>query len=360
MREPYVVTLGTAGGPKLWTDAPERTGIATAVVVGEKFYLVDAGYGAGRQIQRAGLDFKDLEGVFITHLHSDHTVDLPALMIFGLYQFLDRVDRPIPVIGPGERGKLPEVSPHAKTPPVPAAPQRPTPGIAGMMENIVGAFATDLNDRILDSLRPNPLQLLEPRDIRLPEGIGFDPNRNATPEMEPFTVFEDERVTVTAILVEHPPVAPAYAFRFDTDGGSVTISGDTCETANMIRLARGTDLLLHEAIDFDWVEESYRGKTDEGSKASRQHHYKSHTSVAGACRIAEAAGARQLALHHLVPGAADGSVWAAGREGFSGRFHVPDDLEVIGFGAASGHAAAAAPAAEPTAPRRAAHVVRLP
>ena len=131
MREPYVITLGTAGGPKLWTDASERTGIATAVVVGEKFYLVDAGYGAGRQIQRAGLEFENLEGVFVTHMHSDHTVDLPALMIFGLYQFLDRVDRPIPVIGPGERGKLPEVSPHAETPPTPAAPDRRRRSCAG-------------------------------------------------------------------------------------------------------------------------------------------------------------------------------------------------------------------------------------
>ena len=83
---PRIITLGTAGGPRWWSSrtGQHRHGIATAVVVGEKYYLVDAGLGVGRQLERAGLAFDDMRAMFITHLHSDHTVDIPGLTM-GLY-----------------------------------------------------------------------------------------------------------------------------------------------------------------------------------------------------------------------------------------------------------------------------------
>lgn len=325
-----VITLGTAGGPRWWRgDAKDRAGIATAVVVGDRFYLVDVGHGAGRRIRQAGLELDRLGGVFITHLHSDHTIDLPSLIVFGMHEVQNRVDHPIPLIGPGQRGALPPISPRALVPPRPVAPGNPTPGVTGMVSSIIAAYATDINDRILDSLRPSPELLFDPRDIEIPEDLGYHPNADPHPDMEPFVVFEDDLVTVSAVLVEHPPVVPAFAFRFDSEHGSVTVSGDTCESANLVRLARGTDLLLHEAIDFEWVDQMYAGRTDEEGRASRDHHYKSHTSVDGAIRVATAAGARALALHHLVPGSADDSVWARGREQFAGEFHVPEDLDTL-------------------------------
>lgn len=334
---PRIITLGTAGGPRWWTQGqPQRRGgIATAVVVGDAFYLVDCGHGTGRRINEAGLHMKDLRGVFITHLHSDHTVDLAGLALFGLYEMLDRQNQPVTILGPGDRGTLPKVSSRADVVPEPLNPANPTPGTKDMFRTLMHAYATDLNDRILDSLRPNPLDLFDAQDIVLPEGTGYHPNDNQTPTMEPFVIYQDELVTVSAILVEHPPIAPAFGFRFETAEGSVTFSGDTTETENMVRLARNTDLLLHEAIDFDFVESIYAHKTDDASRASRDHHYKSHTSVEGAVRVATAAGARQLALHHLVPGSADDDVWLQGKDLFAGTFHVPDDLEIIPFGAAT-------------------------
>ena len=328
--KPRVVTLGTAGGPRWWKgDSKDRAGIATAVVVGERFYLVDAGHGVGRRIRQAGLELSQLGGIFITHLHSDHTIDLPSLVVFGTHELQHRTQDPVHVFAPGNRGELPPGSPFATTPPQPVAPENPTPGTADMIKGIVKAFATDLNDRILDSLRPSPLDLLELRDIEIPEGLGYHPNDQPTPQMEPFEIFRDEHVVVTAILVEHPPVAPAFAFRFDTEHGSVTVSGDTCSTPNLVRLAAGCDLLLHEAIDFEWVEGLYGHRTDDEGRASREHHYKSHTSVEGAVSQAKAAGVRRLALHHLVPGSADEAVWAKGERLFPGRFLVPEDLDVI-------------------------------
>lgn len=328
---PRVVTLGTAGGPRWWSIGTpvRRTGIATAVVVGEAVYLVDCGHGVGRRLNEAGLSMRNLRGIFITHLHSDHTVDLASLALFGLYELSDRREDPVRILGPGRRGALPPASPRAATPPQPLAPENPTPGTREMFDLLMRANATDLNDRIIDSLRPSPLELFQASDIQIPDSVGFHPNESPTPEMEPFEIYRDDLVTVTAILVEHPPIAPAFGFRFDTPGGSVTFSGDTCYTPNMVRLARGTDLLLHEAIDFDFVERRYAGSTDEGDRAARDHHYKSHTSVADAARVAQEAGARQLALHHLVPGTARPEVWAAGSRHFDGIFHVPEDLDTI-------------------------------
>lgn len=325
-----VITLGTAGGPRWWKgDDKDRAGIATAIVVGDRFYLVDLGHGVGRRIRQAGLELRNLGGVFITHLHSDHTIDLPSLVVFGMHELQDRVDDPVPLIGPGQRGALPPVSPRALVPPRPVVPANPTPGITGMFASLLAAYATDINDRVLDSLRPSPEVLFDPRDIEIPESIGYHPNKSPYPDMAPFVVFEDDRVTVTAVLVEHPPIAPAFAFRFDSEFGSVTISGDTCESANLVRLAENTDLLLHEAIDFEWVDRAYANLTEDEARASRDHHYKSHTSVDGAIRVAGAAGARRLALHHLVPGSADDSVWSRGREQFAGEFLVPEDLDTL-------------------------------
>ncbi|WP_238439347.1 MBL fold metallo-hydrolase [Microbacterium sp. JZ31] len=325
-----VITLGTAGGPRWWKpDGQDRAGIATAVAVGDRFYLVDAGDGVGRRIRQAGLDLSNLGGIFLTHLHSDHTIGLPALAVFGMHELQGRSTHPVPIVGPGDRGALPPVSPRAAVAPRPVAADDPTPGTVGLVHGIVRAFATDLNDRVLDSLRRHPLELMDPRDIAIPSGIGYHPNLAPTPDMEPFVVFEDDRVRVSAILVEHPPIAPAFAFRIDAEEGSVTFSGDTCETDNLVRLARDTDLLLHEAIDFEWVDGLYGARTDEEGRASRDHHYKSHTSVEGACRVAERAGARRLALHHLVPGHTDASVWARGEALLPGRFLVPADLDVI-------------------------------
>ncbi|SJM61820.1 MBL fold metallo-hydrolase [Gulosibacter sp. 10] len=331
---PRVITLGTAGGPRWWSSRTgrHRHGIATAVQVGEAFYLVDAGLGVGRQLERAGLAFDDMRAMFITHLHSDHTVDIPSLLLMGLYERDTRAADPIRIIGPGNRGALPPVSDRAETPPAPVCPENPTPGTAEMVGSIVQAYATDFNDRVLDALRPSPLDCFAAEDIRIPEGIGYHPNDNPTPAgMAPFEIYRDELVAVTAVLVEHPPVAPAFAFRFDTAAGSVTISGDTTATDNLVTLACGTDLLLHEAIDFDWVRARYGDSPAEADLASIDHHRRSHTSPEQAIGLAERAGASRLALHHLVPGNTPARRWEDLGDRFAGEFLIPDDLDSIPF-----------------------------
>ncbi|KAB1641928.1 MBL fold metallo-hydrolase [Gulosibacter chungangensis] len=331
---PRIVTLGTAGGPRWWAskNGEHRHGIATAVVVGDVFYLVDAGLGVGRQLEKAGLSFNQMRAMFITHLHSDHTVDIPSLLLMGLYERDVAGLAPIRVLGPGDRGALPPVSPRAEIAPQPVCPENPTPGITGLIDSVVQAFATDFNDRILDALRPSPLDCYQATDIVIPADIGYHPNDNPTPAgMAPFEIYRDELVTVTAILVEHPPVAPAFAFRFDTAEGSVTISGDTTATDNLVTLAKDTDLLLHEAIDFDWVAARYGSSDAEADQASIDHHRRSHTSPEQAIELAERAGAARLALHHLVPGSKTEAQWQEFAPTFSGEFLIPNDLDSISF-----------------------------
>ena len=348
--QPHVLTLGTAGGPRWWGATPTgvvRSGISTAVVVEGKSYIVDFGRGAATQFQKAGLNIDDVEATFITHLHSDHTVDLIGFMLFG-WMMTDKRTKPLPIYGPGDRGMLPLLSPVATEEVTPIFDDLPTAGTVDMVSLLLRSHSTDVTDRMYDLLMPTPYSLWEPHDIEIPAGTGYHPNTNVSPAgMEPFTVFEDDRVRVTATLVEHPPLAPAFGFRFDTDAGSVTISGDTAPCENMVRLAEGTDLLLHEAIDLEGMKKMYQSSPGgESMDASMQHHRQAHTTPEDAAKIAARAGARQLALHHLVPGTIGDHITAAAEKYFPAGVLIPDDGDKIYFGnGTSPEALTSAPAA---------------
>lgn len=342
------VMLGTAGGPAWWAygEARERAGISTAVVVGERSYVVDFGMGACRRYATAGLRLQDLGAGFVTHLHSDHVTDLANLLLFGMYAFDEHPGAAIPIYGPGDRGKLPPVNPFATSRPEPLFPDDPTPGIEGLVSKLLAGYATDLNERVLDSLRVPPSELFEARDIALPEGVAFDPDTTEPPRIAPFEVFQDDRVRVTATLVQHPPMAPAFGFRIESEEGSVTISGDTAPCENLIELAEGTDLLIHEAIDPAHIRRRYGDRTDPLSEASREHHRKSHTLPVQAGEVAAKAGAKTLALHHLVPGNAPRAAWEAASETFGGSVLIPEDLDEIPIPARRGTARCATPSRE--------------
>lgn len=160
-------------------------------------------------------------------------------------------------------------------------------------------------------------------DIEVP-GVGADPLTNVAPPMEPFPVMSDDRVSVTAILVQHPPVFPSFAFRFDTEHGSVVFSGDTTITENVVTLARGADVLVHEAIDLDVVER-YGNLTEE----QLQHHRAGHADVRALGAHAQRAGVPRLVLSHLAPGTValpDESWRLKASRGFDGEVVVGTDL----------------------------------
>lgn len=338
---PHVVTLGTAGGPRWWSDhqgAP-RQGIATAVVVEDGWYLVDCGSGVGRQIQAAGLSMADLKGIFITHMHSDHIVDLGSLMLFAPFEIKQAGRGPIPVYGPGNRGRVTPLSPRATSKPEPVNPGQPGAGIEATFAGLVNAYSADINDRVMDSLTKGPYDYFAPEDIQLPADVAFDPDHNVAPPMNPFTVFSDEHVQVTATLVSHHPTAPAFAFRFDAANGSVTISGDTAPCDNLIKLAENTDLLLHEVISLETMASMY---TDTAMlQATMDHHRRAHTTAEDAGRIATQAGAKTLGLHHLVPSHAPVEVWHKAANTYAGSLVIAQDLDKISFERSEQHDKAA-------------------
>ncbi|WP_320537101.1 MBL fold metallo-hydrolase [Pseudarthrobacter sp. IC2-21] len=334
-----LVLLGTAGGP---THFPgnDSAGIASALVVGDRYYLIDAGHGVLTQLRKANLGPENkapqdgpldvLAGIFLTHLHSDHVVDLNNVLVNGIYNGLQSVNK-IPVWGPGNRGALPPLFGSGPAP-SPVSPGNPTPGTREMGELMVQMFATDLNDRIFDNRKPVPSQLWEAKDVPVPQRYVADPNGDPAPEMKPFTFYEDERVKVSATLVNHAPVFPALAYRFDTDDGSVVFSGDTAKCPNLVRLAKNADVLVHEVIDEDWAGQLFPLPRSEAQEGLYQHLIQAHTLKSEVGTIAAQANVKTLVLSHLVPVIQPESVWAACAEGFKGRLVVGRDLDVIDIG----------------------------
>jgi ribonuclease BN (tRNA processing enzyme) len=313
-----LVLLGTSAGP---VPMAGRTGIASALVVDGRIYIVDLGHGAFEQFDRAGLSADQLAAIFVTHLHSDHIADLYTLL-FLRFGGIKPLTRPVDVHGPGRAGALPAPYPPGREV-VTVNPDNPTPGLTDLINGQIAATAYDINLRIRDEGWPDIRRLVRPHDIKVPE-VGASPTGHVAPLMEPFTVMSDDRVKVSAILVEHPSVFPSFAFRFDTPHGSVVFSGDTTVTPNLVTLARHADVLVHEAIDMQVLRAA-------GLSPEQVHHHEiSHTDSTKLGPVAQRADVGTLVLSHLAPG--DGrlvpdAVWKlkAGR-GYDGRVIVGRDL----------------------------------
>jgi ribonuclease BN (tRNA processing enzyme) len=332
-----LVLLGTAGGPSVY---PDRSGIASAVAVEDAVYLVDCGHSVQTRFVQAGLAtptrpgnraFEGLQAIFLTHLHSDHTVEYPAFRITGMWNGLDNPARPVQVHGPGDRGGLPPVFGSAPPPPV-VNPQDPTPGTVKMTAYLDQAYATDLNDRLRSSGGADPRRVFQVHDIALPASVPVPVDTNPMPPVAPFAIFEDARVRVTATLVNHAPVFPSFAFRFDTDDGSITFSGDTAPSENLIQLAQGTDVLVHEAIDRAWVEGLFPPPRTPATEALVEHLLESHTTIEDLGQVAERAHAKMTVLSHIVPVTNPESRWLEAQRGYSGKLLVGRDLMQIGVG----------------------------
>ncbi len=322
-----VVLLGVAGGPPPEID---RAGIASALVIGDRVYVVDCGRGAVTQYAQARLAFKNLRGIFVTHLHADHVInfyDFVALPGFGVNDSNDGVlppsggQRKVQVYGPGRAGGLPP----ADDPTLPTiAPDLATPGMTDLYNFQMASYAYSTNLFMRRAGIPDPNSLFEIHDLMPPAEVGADWT-NRAPDMEPFVVMDDGFVKVTAVLVPHGPVYPSYAFRFDSEEGSVVFSGDTAKSANVVRLAQGADMLVHEVIDFNFYV-NFLGL----DPSLLQHLLRSHTDVRDLGPLAEQAQVDRLVLTHLVPAdpklMSDGQWKRNAKKGYSGQVFVGDDL----------------------------------
>ncbi len=328
--DPRLVLLGTAGGP---LPSPVREGISQAVVAGGRTYLVDCGSGVTRQLRRAKL-LSSLHSVFLTHLHSDHDCDYFNLFLLG-WPILQQ-NPPVDTYGPGSAGPMCALpAGDDGEPAIPLVhPPNPTPGLVDITDHQVRAHAYDINIRLRDSGRSDLTELVVPHEIAVPDGIGANPFDAVAPAMAPIVVSEDDHVRVTAILVAHAPVFPAFAFRFDTDVGSVVISGDTAPTPNLVTLAEGADVLVHEVFDDAWIDEVSEDDTWEATQRN-QHLVSSHTPLSQVGKVAAEAGVGRLVLTHFIPrdDLLPDEHWRAGAAaGYDGEIIVGHDLLEIPLG----------------------------
>lgn len=319
-----VVPLGIQGGPP---PAPDRSGISTALVVNGRTYLVDCGRASLTQFVRAGLDVASLKTLFLSHLHADHCMDLGSYAVSAA-QFPTQYTykEPIDLYGPGSAG-TPSID--LGTGPQWANPGEPTPGTAELLRLVNQAFSGSANFFIAEDFIGDPAEMIRAHEVQVPQTAGASWS-NPHPDTAPFPVMEDENVRVTATLVPHGAVFPALAYRFDTEHGSIVFSGDTAISSNLLRLAEGADLLVHEAVELD-ASASRMG----WNEVTMKHMREVHTDVAEIGRIAKEANVRAVALTHLVPDAFTHQEWKQALRrstrdaGFTGGTHICQELQDV-------------------------------
>ncbi len=272
-----VILLGTGAGPVVNL---EQFGASTLVEAGGERFLFDCGRGATMRLAQAGVPIGTISRLFLTHLHSDHLVQLPDLVLSGWAG--GRRTTPLEVWGPD--------------------------GTRSMMDHIQQAFAFDIHMRrdVDEHLPAAGIQVVS-HDVT--QGV----------------VFDEHGVKVTAFLVDHGPVQPALGYRIDYRGRSVALSGDTRVSENLIRFAQGVDVLIHEGIDPD----ALRNRPDHPSPAVVDAIIAHHTTPEQAGDVFSRVKPR-LAVYSHAPNS-DRMISQA-RKAYTGSLQGAEDLLTIVVG----------------------------
>ena len=282
-RRTRLVLLGTAGGPR---PHPTRSAPAQAIVVDDTVYVVDCGNGVARQLVLANLPLRAVRHIFITHHHSDHNADCGNLILLA---WAAGLRTPVDSWGP--------------------------PPLSRMTDLFFEMNETDIRARTADEGRIPLRGLVGTHEV---QGGG--------------RVMRDENVRVTAALVHHPPIVPAFAYRFDAADRSIVISGDTTPCDSLVALARRADVLVHDAL-FDSAAVDRLVASVPNASDLRRSILSHHTTAEEAGRVAAEGQVGTLVLSHLVPAEdplVTEAMWVdAARKHFGGRVIVGRDLMEI-------------------------------
>jgi len=249
-RKTRLILLGTGGGPR---PKPQNNATAHVIIAGGLLYVVDCGDGVAHQLALAGASLDKLRHVFITHHHSDHNADYGNLLLLS---WASGLRTPVDTWGP--------------------------PPLARITRLFFEMSAYDIDVRIADEGRVPLVPLIHAHELP-----------------GPGPVLRDETVAVTSALVNHPMVTPAYGYRFDAADRSIVFSGDTTFSDNLVQLARGADVLVHEALYLPAVDRLVARVPN--AATLKKHLLASHTSAEDCGRVAAAAGVKTLVLSHFVP-----------------------------------------------------------
>ena len=263
------------GGPKdlsvllCGTGSPlpnlNRAGPCTLVAAGSHLYMVDAGLDSARNLLLWHVPLERIDGILITHFHSDHIAELGELR---LQTWVAGRKHPLVVFGP--------------------------PGVERLVAGFNEAYALDAGYRTAH----HGAAMLPP------DAVSLAAEPVSTPERGLATVLAQDGLRISAFRVHHEPATPAYGYRFDFHGRSIVVSGDTAPTSNVSDAARHVDVLVHEGLSPELV----GILRDAAHAAGRERSAKIfhdipayHTSPTDAARIANRAGARLLVFTHLLP-----------------------------------------------------------
>ena len=259
-----------------------RFGPSTLVEAGDQKFVFDAGRGALQRLTQLGVRWQDVQGVFLTHLHSDHVVGFPDLWLTGW------------LIVPGRR--------------VPLHVWGPT-GTASMMDHLQQAYQADINVRIAN------------------DGAASDGAKLVAHEITEGVVYERGGVKITAFEVDHAPIKPAFGFRIDYGGRSVVLSGDTRLSENLIRHAQAVDLLVHEVF----VPETLKRAGVPLERAKNIIAY--HVTPEQAGEVFARTKPRLAVYSHIcMPNAVAHDIIGPTRTTYSGSLELGEDLMVIDVG----------------------------
>lgn len=282
----YVILLGTKGGPAIYAGGTLRMPTSTLVCLSGEQILVDCGLGVTRHLVAGGFRLPDLRVILITHLHSDHYLELgPLIHTAWTAGLKDKVT----IFGP--------------------------PKLSEYWQAFLQSMAFDIETRIADEGRPDLASLVDINPM-------------------PSTFLIGDNVHVRTILNQHPPIIESYALRFETAQKSVVLSGDTAPFDALQAFVTGADLLVHEAMMGEGVDRLV-ARVGNGARL-KAHLEASHTDAADVGKLAAKAGVKQLALNHLVPcddPLITDETWqnAVRRGGYDGQLYVGHDLLKISF-----------------------------
>ena len=247
----YLALLGTKGGPAIRPGSTMPT--AHLLHLEGCPIIIDCGLGVARGLIDQGVALKDIRHIFITHLHSDHYLELGPLLHTAWTAGLTKI---VQIYGPA--------------------------GLDAYWAGFLTSMQADIDLRIADEGRPDLRRLVRFHVIDTPD------------------VVQLGDIQVSALRNIHPPLVDTFALSFKTARLHVVFSGDTAYFPDLAGFAQGADLLVHEAM-LEAAIEALLTRVGNGDERLRAHFYAAHSTAAEAAKIAVAANVKALALNHLIP-----------------------------------------------------------